>query len=723
MNVKIVLFAAASLLQATLLSGEEKMSGQIEANVGRLLELDHYSGWKLGPRISERILESYLEDLDADKDFLTQGDVNRLRARYGTEIGKAVLLGDLGPAAAVYDVFKGRVEQRVAKLRPLIWKDYNFTSNRFVDLDRRKKRWPVNIHEADSLWSDRIEGELLQEKLNKLAAGAGRKVVARKYTELLKSVEDRGENDIDEIFLNAVAESYDPHSEYMGHANLESFEISMRLSLVGIGAEMDFDEGYVKIQRLVPGGPAARSGKLSAGDSILGIAQGEAPFVDTSSMTLDKIVELMRGKKGSVVRLKVFPASAADPSKPRVVALVRDNVKLTDEEAKAEIIDKVLRDGSVRRFGYITLPSFYGDTGIFGLGKSASRDVAALLKRLNREKIQGLVVDVRSNGGGSLDEAVKMSGLFINQGPVVQIRDNDGDVDVLNDHHGKALYKGPMVVLVDKLTASASEIFAATMQDYGRALIVGDSSTFGKGTVQTILGLRRLMPRFTSSSAGALKLTVQKFYRVTGRSTQLRGVISDVKMPSLTDNAEYGESALNYPLKYDEIEPVPIDLAGNRRELFIDKLRRRSAARVRRDPQFQDVAKRVQELKNKRLSLNETTRRSEMARDTRRREKEEAEARNAERADPSKTYELNLTYVRKPQLPLLEKTLAMTKPASRSYSPVKAALDESEEEDPAKNSTPKREALNILSDLIEFSESSCADHGWPAQRSYTSRGQ
>jgi carboxyl-terminal processing protease len=724
MNVKIVLFAAASLLQATLLSAGEKMSGQIATNVGRLLELNHYSGWKLGPEISERILESYLEDLDADKDFLTQGDVNRLRARYGTEMGKAVLLGDLGPAEAVYDVFKGRVEERIAKLRPLIWKDYHFTSNRFVDLDRRKKRWPVNIHEADSLWSNRIEGELLQEKLNKLAAGAARKFVARKYNELLKSVEDRGEDDIDEIFLNAVAESYDPHSEYMGHANLESFEINMRLSLVGIGAEMGFDDGYVKIQRLVPGGPAARGGKLSVGDRILGIAQGEARFVDTSSMTPDKVLELIRGKKGSVVRLKVLPAGAADPSKLRVVALVRDNVKLIDEEAKAEIIDKVLRDGSVRRLGYITLPSFYGDTGIFGLGKSASRDVATLLKRLNREKIQGLIVDVRSNGGGSLDEAVKMSGLFIDQGPVVQIRDNDGDVDVLNNHQGKALYKGPMVVLVDKLTASASEIFAATMQDYGRALIVGDSSTFGKGTVQTILGLGRSMPQFSSSSAaGALKLTVQKFYRVTGRSTQLRGIISDVKLPSVTDNAEYGESALNYPLEYDEIEPVPLDLAANRRELFIDKLRRRSAARVRRDPQFQDIAKRAQELseelKNNRLSLNETTRRSEMARDTRQREKEEAEARNAERADPSKTYELNLAYVKKPQLPLLEKTLTMTKLASRSYSPVEVALDESEEQDPAKNTTPKREALNILSDLIEFSESSRTDQGWPAQRSHT----
>ena len=701
MNVKIVCFAAASLLNTALLFAGDKPNTagpqQVAADVGRLLELGHYSGWKLGPKMSKRILETYLEDLDSDKAFLTQGDVNRLSARYGSNIGKAVLLGDLGPAKAIYDVFKARVEERIEKVRPLISKDYNFKSNRFVDLDRRKKRWPANIDEVDSLWTDRIEGELLQERLNKIAAAAsGPKVLARRYKELLKDVEDKGEEDIDEIFLNAVAESYDPHSEYMGHSNLESFEIDMRLSLVGIGADMRSEDGYVEIQRLVPGGPAARSGKMSAGDRIVAVAQGENPFVVTSNMTLDKVLELMRGKKGTVVRLQLLPAGATDPSKRRVVSLVRDTVKLTDEEAKAEIIDRVLPEGSVRRLGWISLPSFYDNTGIFGIGKSASRDVAALLKRLNREKVQGLVVDLRSNGGGSLDESVKMSGLFINQGSVVQVKDVDGNIDVLRDHEGKALYTGPMIVLVDKLTGSASEIFAAAMQDYGRALIVGDSSTFGKGTVQTILRLGRTMPLFGSSSAGgALKLTVQKFYRVTGGSTQLRGVTPDVKLPLVTDNAEYGESTLNYPLAYDEIESVPIDLAGNRRELFKDELRQRSAARVRHDPEFQDIAKDVQQLnerlKANRLSLNETTRRTERAKDIKQRAKEEADRRNAEHADQSKTYELNLAHVNKRQLPLLEKPLATAKPAPN-------ALDES---GPA-----KREALNILSDLIGFSKSS-----------------
>ena len=716
MNVKIILFAAASLLDTALLCAGNKPNTadlrQVAATVGRLLEQDHYSRWKLGPEMSARILETYLEDLDHDKAFLTQGDVNHLSARYGANIGERVLVGDLDPAKAIYDIFKARVEERIAKVHQLLWKDYDFSSNRFFDLDRRKKRWPANVYESDSLWTDRIEGELLQEKLNQLAApDSGPKVVTRRYYGLLKGVEDRGEEDIDEIFLNAVAESYDPHSQYMGRSNLESFEISMRLSLIGIGAELHFKDGYAKIQRLLPGGPAERSGKMSAGDRIVAVAQGENPFVDVRDMNLDKIAEIIRGKKGTVVRFQVLPAGAADPFKRRLVALVRDKVKLTDDEAKAEIINRILPGGGVRRLGWISLPLFYQDPVRFGTGKSTSRDVAALLNRLNKEKIEGLIVDLRSNGGGSLDEAVKMSGLFINQGPVVQVKYFNGSIDVLRDREGKTLYTGPMIVLVDKLSGSASEIFAAAMQDYGRALIVGDSSTFGKGTVQTILELRRFMPLLGSSSAaGALKLTVQKFYRVAGGSTQLRGVNCDVKLPSITDNAEYGESALNYPLVYDDIESVPIDVAGNPKALFIDKVRQRSAARVSHDPQFQNIAKDLQRLnerlRNNRLSLNESVRRAEMAKDARWREMEEAERRNAERADHSKVYELSLADVSKPQLRLLERKHSAAKPALRSHDPGEAALGEREDNNLGEIGPEKREALNILSDLIDFSKSS-----------------
>ena len=711
MNVKIIFFAVALLLDADSLCAVDKPNTvpawQIAATVGRLLEEGQYSRWTLGPEMSQRILETYLEDLDYDKAFLTQADVNQLSAEYGTHLGEKVLLGDLGPAKAIYDVFKARVESRIVKIRQLLRKDYTFTSNRFVDQDRRKKRWPADVDQADLLWRDKIENELLQEKLDRGAVTeSGREVVARRYDGLLKGVEDRGEEEIDEIFLNAVAESYDPHSEYMGRSNLESFEISMRLSLVGIGAEMRSENGYAKIQRLVPGGPAERSGKISVGDRIIAIAQGENPFVEVRDLNLDKVVELIRGRKGTVVRLQLLPEGAADPSKRRVVALARDTVQLTDEEAKAEIIDQVLPNGGVRRLGWITLPLFYQDPALFGTGRSASRDVAALLGRLNKERIQGLVFDLRANGGGSLDEAIKMGGLFINQGPIVQVKEMSGGVAVLRDHEGKALYTGPMIVLVDKLSASASEIFAAAIQDYGRAVIAGDSSTFGKGTVQTILELG------SSPSPGALKLTVQKFYRVAGGSTQLRGVTSDVKIPSITDNAEYGESALNYPLPYDDIQRVPIVAAGNRKALFIDELRRRSSARVGHDPLLQDIAQDAQQLnerlKNNRLSLNEPVRRAEMARDAKRRAVEKAERRREARIDQSKIYELSLADIRKPQLPLLEKTQAAAKPALRGDNPGETALGESEENSRDEGDPVKREALSILSDLIDLSASTTA---------------
>ena len=385
-----------------------------------------------------------------------------------------------------------------------------------------------------------------------------------------------------------------------------------------------------------------------------------------------------------MVRLQIIPANANDPSKRRVVELIRDNVKLTGQEAKAEIIEKNLPDGTIQRLGWIALPSFYQDMDKSRTGKSTSRDVAALLKRLEQEQIQGLVVDLRRDGGGSLDEAIKMSGLFINQGPVVQVKDANGEIDVLKDRQGNALYSGPMIVLVNKLSASASEIFAAAMQDYGRAVIVGDSSTFGKGTVQTMLRLGRFMPMLgnDANDAGALKLTVQKFYRVAGGSTQLRGIVSDIRLPSVTDNNEFGEAALQHPLEYSEVEPAPIEVAANRKALFVNELRQRSLNRVNQDPQFQDILENArqldQRLKSNRLSLNEAIRRDEMAKEEKHRDKEEADRKNAAADNHTKTYELSLSD--------LDKRL-------------QSAEQKSDLVDPG-----KREALNILSDLIELAK-------------------
>src|SRR6202795_4167710 len=367
-RMKTISIAAAAVLllfNAPFVFGEDKPGAadprQVAITVGRLLEQGHYSRQKLDPEMSKRILEPYLENLDYNKLFFTREDVDQFTQKYGSTLGDSILLGDLQPAKEIYNVFKARVEDRIAKIRLVLKKDYTFKSSRTVALDRRKEPWPANIADADALWKDRIEGELLQERLNKFAVDPGPKVVTRRYDQLLKSVEERDDEDLVQLFLNAVAQSYDPHSEYLGRSDLESFEINMRLSLIGLGAELRSEDGYAKVQRLLPGGQAEMSGKMFVGDRISAVAQGKDAFVDTVDMKLDKVVEMIRGKKGTIVRLQLIPSNATDPSKRRVVELLRDNVKLTEQEAKAEVIERDLPDGSIQKLGWITLASLYQD--------------------------------------------------------------------------------------------------------------------------------------------------------------------------------------------------------------------------------------------------------------------------------------------------------------------------------------------------------------------------
>jgi len=717
MKITSVAFLGLSVLCATNCSiGQLKQnsadSRQISITVARLLEQAHYSRQKLDDATAKKILDTYLEDLDYTKLFFTQEDIDEIYKKYGPTLDQDLTVGNVQPAREIYNLFKTRVTDRVAKIKELLKQDYGFKSTKTVALDRHKDPWPASAAEADNLWRDRIEGELLQEKLNKLALEPGPKLIEKRYDQLVKNLNERDDNDVLQLFLNAAAQTYDPHSEYLGKSDLESFEINMRLSLTGIGAELKSEDGYAKVERLISGGPAQLSGKVSVGDRIAAVGQGKDAFADVVDMKIDKVVELIRGKKGSVVRLLVIPANTADPSKRKIVELVRDDVKLTEQEAKAELIEKDLPDGTAEKLGWITLPSFYQDMERSRTGKSTSRDVAALIKRLEHEGIQGLVIDLRHDGGGSLDEAIKMTGLFINQGPVVQVKDANGDVQVLKDQDPGVLYSGPLIVLINRLSASASEIFAAALQDYGRAVIVGDSSTFGKGTVQTLLELGRFMPLLGGSSndAGALKLTVQKFYRVAGGSTQLRGVISDVTLPSLSDNSEIGEASLEHPLPYDEVEPAAIDLVNNRKPLFIDDLRKRSTNRVSQDAAFQDVTADMKILKDRlktnRLSLNEKIRRDELDEDNDRKQKELTDEKKVDSQLQDKRYELTLADISKPQLKLLPKeALPVNKDAKASASPGTDDLIGEESGNTADADAIRRETLNIMGDLIDLQRS------------------
>ena len=415
---------------------------------------------------------------------------------------------------------------------------------------------------------------------------------------------------------------------------MENFSINMRLSLVGIGAMLRSEDGYAKIIELIPGGPAAVQGELKMDDKITAVAQGNDAPVDVVDMKLDKVVDMIRGKKNTVVKLQVIPAGTTDNSKRKTIAITRDEVKLTDQEARAEVIEQKNDKGDVSRLGWITLPGFYADMDRVHTGKNAPKsttaDVKRLLERLNKENISGLIMDLRRNGGGSLEEAINLTGLFIKKGPVVQSKDYNKHMDVLSDKDPSITYNGPMVVLTSRFSASASEIFAGALQDYNRAVIVGDKNTFGKGTVQTLLEVGRFMSPFgfKVADAGALKLTIQKFYRPSGQSTQLKGVESDVVLPSRYAHLDVGEDALKYPLPYDEVKPADYDKWPGPPVDFAD-LRARSAARVKNDPEFrfleQDIDKMEERMKSNRLSLNIDERKAEIAADKKRTEDIKAE--------------------------------------------------------------------------------------------------
>lgn len=690
---------------------------QVEISVGRLLEQGHYSRQKLDDKISKQFLKNYLEGLDYNHLYFTQKDVDSFTTKYGMTLSNDVLLGNTEPAFTIYNTYKKRVEDRIAKNKELVKQKFDFTSDRTVQVNRQKAAWPKDEADADALWRDRLEGEMLQETLAKHALNPPVKTLTRRYDQVLRYLREQTKEDMMKAFLTVLAQTYDPHSEYMSRSELENFQISMRLGLIGIGAVLRSDEGYTKITELVTGGPAAKDGRLKVGDRVAAVAQGEKEFVDAVDMKLDKVVEMIRGKKDTVVRLQVIPVNAADPSVRKVIEIKRDEIKLKEQEAHAEIIERTGPDGTPIRLGWIVLPSFYADMERSGAAgaKSTTKDVLALINRLKQENIQGLVMDLRRNGGGSLEESVNLTGLFIKKGPVVQSKDASGNQHVNKDRDSSIAWDGPLIVCCNRLSASASEIFAAAIQDYGRGVVVGDASTFGKGTVQTMLEIGRIMPFLGSGNneAGALKLTIQKFYRILGGSTQLKGVESDVRLPSIFDQPEIGESALKGPLPYDTVPAA--DFEKWERPLFKKELRDRSAVRVAAEPEFRYITEDLEAAKKRvaenKVSLNEKIRRAEIEEDKARKETRTA-ARAKLKQPESKVYALTLENVSKPELKLVTNEKPEKKAPDEAAKPeVKAPAAESPDEDgldeeaegetkPTGIDTIKTETLNILNDLI-----------------------
>jgi carboxyl-terminal processing protease len=700
---------AASLTIAPVVAKSD--SGNVTTSVGRLLEEGHYTHQALNDEVSKKFLKTYLELLDFSHLFFTQQDVAMLTAKYGVTLDDDVLLGNLKPAYEIYDLYTKRVDDRVAKIKELLNQEPDYKSDASIELSRQKAPWPKDENDADQIWRGRIMSELLQEHLSEHPIEPGPKLIARRYERLARNVHEQDKEEQVKLFLDALAQSYDPHSEYLSKADLKNFSINMGLSLVGIGAMLRTEDGYAKIESLVPGGPAQTDGRLKVGDRITAVAQGNGEFSDVRDMRLDKVVEQIRGKKGTKVRLLVIPSDSPDPSKRKTVDLVRDEIKLKDQEARADIIIKKNENGEPVKLGWITLPSFYADMDRHQ--KSTTKDVLALLKRLKKENISGLIVDLRRNGGGSLEEAIALTGLFLKSGPIVQTKGSNGNIVVSSDPDPGIAYNGPMIVLTSRQSASASEIFAAALQDYGRALIVGDKNTFGKGTVQTILEIGRFTSLLGSRSQedGALKLTIQKFYRVAGGSTQLHGVASDIVLPTLSDLPEFGEGALKNCLAYDEVPKAKFTKWSEGRGLFIDELKRRSDARVQSNPEFRYVMEDMERLRKRlddnRISLNEDTRKTELNEDKLRKESR-AKERLARNDEQMQMIRLTLDNVDKPNL---QPILFPGKLAANKKTKAPEAADDSDSDttpgnddgtkDPAID--PERdEALNILKDLVDL---------------------
>jgi carboxyl-terminal processing protease len=697
------LIALAGLFPLSLFARSSVEPGQVAISVARWLEQGHYTREKLDEKMSARFLQTYLTTLDYNKLYFTQKDVDEFQNKYAATLGDSVLRGDLAPAREIFARFKQRVEDRVAKNKKLAQKKYSFDSSRTVEINRQNALWP-NQEDADRIWQDRIEAELLKEDLAELKLRPPQETVTRRYDQVLRNVREMEDDDVVKTFLSSLAQTYDPHSEYLSPSDLENFQISMKLSLVGVGAVLSSEDGYAKVKEIVPGGPADRDGRLAVSDRIAAVAQGEAEFEDVVDMKLDKVVEKIRGKKGTLVRLLVIPGDATDPSKRKIIEIRRDEVKLKDQEAKAEVLDLGGQNSRPLRIGWITLPSFYANMENRGTPKSTTEDVTALIARLKREGVQGLVIDLRRDGGGSLEEAINLTGLFIPRGPVVQAKDSNGKITVSQDSNPELVYNGPLIVLVNRLSASASEIFAAALQDYGRAVIVGDERSFGKGTVQTVLDLGRLMSPFSLGSvdAGALKLTIQKFYRVRGGSTQLKGVESDIVLPSLTDNSEIGEGSLKNRLAYDEVAPVKIADSMAATPLFLDELKARSAQRMVADPEFrytmEDMNRVRAKINENSISLNEKVRRNELVEDKKRKEMRDKERESRGPALEVQAYELTLDDLTAPKL----------RPVAFDRKQDKNLLESDDEEQDTKKTGPepdpiRNESLRIARDLIELS--------------------
>lgn len=624
----------------------------------RCLSGIHYERRPISSLSMGEILTTYLQDLDPQHLFFLAHDVNEIQSRYGLTLDIFLNSGSVKPAFVIYETFKNRVIDRVAKIQEFLSGDIALDSEKNYRPDREKSPWIETVEEMDEVWESRLTYELLNEILlsedsavevggenfdevngdvaasmmddrgEKAAMSEAEKLdlaranLRKRYQKMQDSVSDIEPYLVQELFLNSVAKMYDPHSSFLAADSFEDFQVSLTNSLVGIGAILADDNGYCKVIEVYPGSPAEASKQIHPGDRIIAVQQDNDPEpTDIIGMRLNRAVKLIRGEKGSAVRLHIQPADG-DPSERKVVTLVRDEIQLTAQRARGKIFHMPMPEGASRDLGYVKLPAFYGANESDARSDSY-HDVKELLLKLKEQGAKGLVLDLRGNSGGLLDEAISLAGLFISEGPIVQVRDGDGKIQIYPILNRDLTYSGPLVVLTSRQSVSASEILAGALQNYGRALIVGDHSTYGKGSVQAILPMNQSFLYIKNGpKLGAARITIQKWYLPNGESIQRRGVLADIPLPSFNDFLPIGESDYEHALQWDQIASVPIDRGDGRIDYVSDELigslRRKSEDR-RQSDEWEFLGHRVEKfgekMKQNEFSLNLEVRKNQLSAD------------------------------------------------------------------------------------------------------------
>jgi len=638
--------------------------------INTILTRYHYRKFRLNDSLSSVIFDRFIKALDYNRSYFLNSDIENIE-KYRNTFDDDLKAGNLNPAFEIFNLYKQRVNERVDYVNGILEEEFDYSIDESFRTNREEAEWPADMHEINEIWRKRAKNDALNLKLSGKDWSSSVETLRKRYENIRRAVNQYNDEDVFQLVMNSYTESIDPHTNYLSPNVSDNFKIDMRRSLEGIGAQLQTEDEYTKVADLIPGGPAFKSKLLHRNDKIIGVAQGEdGEMVDVIGWRITDVVQLIRGPKGTVVRLQILPAEEGAKAVAKEIKLIREKVTLEDQSAKKDILE-IEQNNHNYKFGVITIPAFYIDFEEQQKGvrnyKSTTRDVRKLIKELQEEKVDGILIDLRNNGGGSLSEAVQLTGLFIKEGPVVQVKNSDGTVDVNEDPSPDIAYSGPLAVLVNKFSASASEIFSGAIQDYSRGLIIGEQ-TYGKGTVQNLIDLNKLMNE-SSDDLGQVKLTIAKYYRVTGGSTQNLGVIPDISFPSAIDSKEFGESSEPSALPYDQINSTDFTKAGNLKNL-LSELIRKHQERLKDNPEYDLLLEDIEEMKsqreNKIVSLNE---------EKRKKEKEELEEKRFQRENERRS---------KQGLKLLEKGEKVT------------------DEENKKSDFLLDEGANILADLISL---------------------